>query len=170
VALAGSAARFQFDSPSFKLVARGLVALHQLIKEGKDDTPEAESIRDALDTPLKGLNRIETERAQWLSEDLYSISEPPATITQKEMNPQAQQQLNEVLEARQRREWDRSLTLLRRWRDYISPALLSYLRGSIWMEAGHPDVAKVFYGHASESDPTNANNRAIYMHALAREG
>jgi len=146
------AAHFQFDSPSFKLVARGLVALHQLIKEGNDDSPEGEAVRDALDAPLKGLNRSEKERAQWLSEDLYSVSEPPAEITQKEMDPQAQQQLNEALEARQRREWDRSLALLRRWRDYISPALLSYLRGSIWMEAGNPGVAAVFYGHASESD------------------
>jgi len=154
-------------SPSFKLVAKGLVALHRLIKDGKDDSLEAESLRDALDAPLKVLNRTEKERAQWLSEDLYSVSEPPAATTQKEMNPQAQQQLNEAFEARQSREWDQALALLRQWRECISPALLSYMRGSIWFEAGNPEVAAVFYGHASDSDPTNANYRAIYMHALA---
>ena len=58
------------------------------------------------------------------------------------------------------------LALLRRWREYIAPELLSYLRGSIWLEAGIPDVAAVFYEHASEGDPANANFRAIYMHAL----
>jgi tetratricopeptide (TPR) repeat protein len=161
------AAHPSFGSPSFQLVAKGLVALHRLIKDGKDESAEAESTRDALDAPLKALRRPENERARWLSEDLYSISEPPATVTLKEMNPQAQQQLNEAYEARQNREWDRALSLLRRWQEYISPALVSYLRGAIWLEAGNPDVAAEFYRHASESDPTNANYRAIYFHALS---
>lgn len=156
-----------FGSSSFKLVAIGLVALHQLAKDGKDDSPEAESVRDALDAPLKALNRIEKERAQWLSEDLYSVSEPPSATTQQEMNPQAQQQLNDADEARQRQDWDRALALLRRWGKHISPALLSYMRGTIWEQTGYPDVAAFFYGHASEGDPTNANYQAGYMGALA---
>jgi len=155
-----------FYSPSFHRVAKGLLALHWLIKDGKDDSPEADAVRDALDTPLNALNRIEKQRAQWLSEDLYSVSEPPHAATLKEMNSQAQEQLNEALEARQRREWDQALALLRHCRENISPALLSYIRGSIWLEAGLPDVAAVFYGHALQSDPANANYRAIYMHAL----
>ena len=157
-----------FGSSSFKLVAKGLIALHQMGKDGKDDSPEADSVRDAMDAPWNALNKTEVERAQWLSEDLYSVSEPPSASTQKEMNPQAQQQLNEAIEARQRREWDRSLALLRRWREYISPALLSYIRGRIWEETGYPAVAAAFFGHASESDPANANYRALYMEALAQ--
>ncbi len=51
-----------FGSPSFKLVAKGLVELHRLIKDGRDDSPEAEAVRDALDAPLRALNRIEKER------------------------------------------------------------------------------------------------------------
>ena len=156
-----------FGSPSFRLVAKGLVELHQLIKDGQDDAPAAESVRDALDAPLKALNPVEKERAQWLSEDLYSVSEPPAATTQKEMSPQAQQQLNEANEARQSQEWDRALALLRQWREYISPALLSYLRGRIWEDAGYPAVAAAFFGHASESDPATANYRALYLVALA---
>jgi hypothetical protein len=120
-----------------------------------------------MDAPWNALNNTEMERAQWLSEDLYSVSEPPAATTQREMNPQAQQQLNEAFEARQNREWDRALALLRRWREDISPALLSYLRGRIWEEAGYPAVAAVFFGHASECDPANANYQALYMVALA---
>ena len=79
-------AHVPFGNASFTRVAKGLVALHRLIKDGKDDSPEAESVRDALDAPLKALSRVEKDRAQWLSEDLYSISEPPATGNQKEMN------------------------------------------------------------------------------------
>jgi tetratricopeptide (TPR) repeat protein len=157
-----------FGSPSFRLVAKGLVELHRLIKAGKDDSPEAESVRDAVDAPLKALNAAEKARAQWLSEDLYSVSEPTAGSIQKQMTPQAQRQLNEALEARQNREWDRALELVRQWREYLLPAQLSYLRGSIWLEAGNFEVAAVFYEHASESDPENANYRAIYMHALEK--
>ncbi len=155
-----------FGSSSFKLVAKGLVALHILGKAGKDESPEADSVRDSLDLPLAALNRIEKERAQWLSEDLYSVSEP-SSATQKEMNPQAQQQLNEAIEARQKCEWDRALNLLRRWREYIAPPLLSYIRGSIWLAAGNADVATMFYGHATENDPENDNYQAIYLHALS---
>jgi hypothetical protein len=155
-----------FGSPSFKVVAKGLVALHRLIKEGKDDSPEAESVRDALDAPLHALNPIEKERAQWLSEDLYSVSEPLAAISQAPMDPQAQRHLDEAAEASQNKEWDRALELLRRWRESIAPALLTYLRGTIWLDAGNRDVATVFFGHAAESDPSNAKYRAIYLHAL----
>src|SRR5580692_2787275 len=108
-----------FGSQSFKLVAKGLVELHALIKRGDDDSPEAESIRDALDAPLKALNPVEKERAQFLSEDLYSVSEPPTATAQKEMNAQAQQQLNEAFEARENRKWEQALSILRRWKEYI---------------------------------------------------
>ncbi len=158
----------RISSPTFERVAKGLVALHRLIKDGRDESPEAEAFRDELDVPLKALNPTERLRAQWLSEDLYSASEPPPATEPKALNPQAQRQLNEAFEARQSREWDRALALLRRWKEYIAPGLLSYLRGSIWLDLGHPDVAAVFYCHASECDPTNANYQAIYMHVLAQ--
>src|ERR1700675_2348023 len=102
-------AHSQFENPSFRLVAKGLLALHQMGKDGKDDSPEADSVRDAMDVPWNALNKTEVERAQWLSEDLYSVSEPPAATTQREMNPQAQQALNDAIEARQSAEWDRAL-------------------------------------------------------------
>ena len=146
------------SSPSFRLVAKGLVALHRLIKEGKDESTEAEAVRDALDAPLKALSRTEAQLAQWLSEDLYSVSEPSAEGAQGEINPHLQQELNEASAARESGEWDRALVLLRRWREHIPPALLSYMRGQIWAEAGHPEAAAMFFGHASESDPNYANS------------
>ncbi len=156
----------RLGSPSFQRVARGLVDLHRLIAAGKEDSPEAESVRDAMDAPWFVLDPAEKERAQWLSEDLYSISDPPSTTDQREMNAEAQQQFNEAMEAFQEREWDRSLALLRRCQDCISPALLSYLRGRIWSGAGHPEVASVFHGHAARKDPTRANYLAIYLAVL----
>lgn len=156
-----------FGSSSFKLVAKGLIALHTLGKAGKDESPEADSVRDSLDLPLAALNRIEKERAQWLSEDLYSVSEP-SSASQKEMNPHAQQQLSEAIEAQLKGEWDRALGLLRRWKDYIAPSLLSHRRGTIWLGAGIPEIATMFYGHATESDPSTEIYQVGYLLALAK--
>jgi len=60
------------DNPNFRLVEKGLIELHQLLKQGLEDSEEAEAIRDSLDAPLDALSPSEMERAQQLSEDLYS--------------------------------------------------------------------------------------------------
>ena len=156
------------SSSSFELMAKGLIELHRLIKEGKDDSPEAESVRDALDVPLKALSPSEKERAQWLSEDLYSVSEPPAASSQKEMNAQAQQHLVEAIEAKRREEWDQALKLLRTLREQIPPDLLSYLRGGCWQGAGHPEVAAVFFDHAWESASAKVDSRTPELNDLAK--
>lgn len=56
---------------SFEIVVNGLTKLHQLIKEGKDDSVEAELIRDSLDVPLRNLSHIEKDLVQQFSENLY---------------------------------------------------------------------------------------------------
>ena len=155
-----------FGSSSFRFVAKGLIELHRLGQAGKDDSPEAESVRDALDDPLRVLNRTEKERAGWLSADLYSVSEPPAASPLKEMTPPDQQQLIEAIKAEQNQEWDRALELLRRLQEHISPALLSSLRGSIWGESGYPEVAAFFHEHAWQTDKANAKYHALYLDAL----
>ena len=160
-------AQQSFGSSSFKLMAKGLVELHRLIQEGNDDSPEGESIRDALDAPLHSLNRAEKERAEWLTIDLYSVSDPRAASPLKEMTPEAQQQLNEAYEARQSQDWDRALELLRLLQDHLSPVLLSYMRGTIWGMAGYPVVAAFFYKHVWLTDPGNAKYHTLYLSTLA---
>ncbi len=159
-------AKTHFGSSTFKLVARNLVALHRLIMEGKDDSPEAEAIRDSLEAPLKTLSKSEKERAQWLSEDLYAVSEL-GNITTLEMNQQAQRTFIAAVEARQRHEWDRALFLARQVRNSISPPLLSYFRGSTWHEAGYPEIAVEFLGHALQIETENENFRMSYLNSLS---
>ena len=160
-------AHHSFGSASFRLMAKGLVELHQLIQSGKDDSPDAEAIRDALDVPLRALSQPEKERSQWLSEDLYSVSEPPAPSDPKVTPRQAQQDYLDAYQARQSREWDRALTLLRRSGEYIAPSLLSHVRGEIWSAAGYPQVAAFFYEHASKCEPKNANYLSRYLKEVA---
>jgi hypothetical protein len=151
-------------NPNYRAVVRATRELHELIAAGKDDSPEADALRDAADGPWEGLSEVERQRVGNLSEDLYSLVEPPPAT--QPMNPEAQAKLSEVLGARQRGEWDRALDLLRQWRAYIDPAQVSYLRGSIWLEAGDPETAALFFEHAHKLEPSDGNYHAMFLHAL----
>src|SRR5437016_6606283 len=90
-------------SPNYRAFVRGIRALHRLAISGQDESPEADTVRDAMDVPWEALSEIERKRASGLSEDLYSISDPPNNH-QQVMNAQTQDKLNNALEARQRGE------------------------------------------------------------------
>lgn len=152
-------------NPSYLAMVRGTRELHRLLAAGKEDSPEADAIRDATDGPWNALSEVERNRVRNLSEDLYSLIEPPPIA--QPMNPQAQVKFNEALEAKQRGEWDNALDLLRCWRAYIDPALVSYLRGSIWLEAGDPGTAALFYEHAIQREPENKDYLEMFLHALS---
>lgn len=151
-------------NPNYLAMVRGTRELHQLLAAGKDDSPDADAVRDATDAPWESLSEVERNRVRNLSEDLYSLIEPPPAA--QPMTPQAQAKLSEAFEAKQRGELDRALDLLRRWRAYIDPALVSYLRGSIWLEAGDPGTAALFFEHASDNQRDNENYLTMFLHAL----
>jgi tetratricopeptide (TPR) repeat protein len=152
------------DSSDYLESIRGLHQLHALTVAGKDEGPEADMVRARLEGPWWRLSDVQKKRITGLSEDLYSISEPPTEA--EPMNPQAQRKLVEALDARQAKDWDKALDLLRRWGRYLEPALLSYLRGTIWMQAGDYSTATLFFQHAAEREPDNENYAVAYLWAL----
>lgn len=152
-------------SPSYLAYAQGIRELHRLALEGKEDSPEADAVRDAMDLPWDGLTEIEKKRAAGLSEDLYSISEP-SSVAPKSMNSQAQASFDAIHEARERGEWDRALHILRRWSDYLAPARASLWRGLLWSKMGDPEAAAIFYRYAISLEPENDNYLTAYLHVL----
>lgn len=151
-------------SPSYLATVRGTHELHRLIAEGKENSPEAEAIRDASDGAWEVLSEAERDRARWVAEDLYSLYEE--SPSKQEMTGEAQAGINEAYKGRERGEWDRALGQLRKWRAYLAPFLLSYLRGTIWLEAGDPATASLFFQHAHKLNPENDSYRAMYLQAL----
>src|SRR5438128_7053915 len=101
-------------NPNYLAMVRGIRELHRLIAAGKDDSPEADAVRDATDAPWQALSEAERQRVGNLSEDLYSLAEPPPVP--QPLTLEAQSNLNKLLEARKRGEWDEALALLRKWR------------------------------------------------------
>jgi tetratricopeptide (TPR) repeat protein len=153
-------------NPSYLAMVRGVRELHRLIAEGKEDSSEADAIRDATDGPWESLSEIERRRARNLSEDLYSLHELAAVPGPP--NPQTFAKLVDALEARKQGEWDRALDLLRQWGSFVDdPATVSYVRGEIWLEAGDAATAVLFFEHASKLQPDNESYRAMLLHALS---
>lgn len=134
--------------------------------KGEGEGEQADAIRDALDTPFTSLSTAEAERVRWLSEDLYSIHATEGR-SPKEPNPQVMEAFQAIYEAKGRKEWDKALTLLRRWQAYLPSAQLSYLRGSLWAGVGRYDVAAEFYEHAAQLE-SGGNYPALHLHALAK--
>ncbi len=154
-------------SANYLAVVRGLRELHRLTLDGRQDSPEADAVRDATDLPWSALTEVEKKRLAGLSEDLYSITDPPSADP-LEMNPQVQARLVEIAEARRRGEWDQALDLLRRWARYIDPDVLSYMRGATWLDAGDPETAALFFEHASSLRPENGIYLATLLATLNR--
>ena len=153
-------------SPSYVQSIQGLIRLHKLTLKVEDESPEAEAVRDSLDRPWTGLSEVEQKRITGLSEDLYSISNPSGEPIPT--NPQVKQKLSEAIEARQSGEWDKALELLRRWGKYLEPAMVSFLRGTVWQEAGDHETASLFYQHAAQLDPSDERFTSLYLSTLVK--
>jgi tetratricopeptide (TPR) repeat protein len=154
------------QSPASQEVLRGLLRLHRYTVEGKDQTQEYHETCAAMESFWGKLTPAENERLSGLSQDLYSVSDPPPGQPQEPMNAEAQAGLSEAYEARERGDWDRSLDLLRRWNAVVPRPLLFYLRARIWEDAGDKAVAAIFFDHAWRLDPSNENMRAGYLNCL----
>jgi tetratricopeptide (TPR) repeat protein len=155
-------ARHPFStSPNYLQHIRGLHRLHALTLINQDDSPEADEVRDGLDLTWYNLSETEQARIKGLSEDLYSISDPPQEPLPP--NPQVLRKLTEASEARVSEKWDLALSILRRWSRHIDTALLSYLRGGLWQEAGDDATATLFFEHATRLNPTHDPYRVRYL-------
>lgn len=142
----------------------GLKRLHALIASGQDETEAGDAIRDEMDGPWHGMSDTERRRLSNLSGDLYSLTDPPHQV--REMNPQADQRLAEVLPAMNAGELDLALTLLRRWGAFLSPADLAAKRGCAWLNFGDADTAMLFLEAATRLEPQNAEYARLYFAAF----
>lgn len=145
-----------FDNQHFRAYVRLLHQLHQMIRAGTDETEEGEALRDRMDGPANYLSQEEIDCLNTISADFYTLSDPPWQI---QLGPLlAHEELKEVLEARDARDFVKALDLLRKNQAYLDAASASSLRGSIWSQAGENEIAKDFFRRAKEleDDPSRS--------------
>jgi hypothetical protein len=140
------------DNPDYRAEIRAILQLHRMWQEGKGESPEADALRDATDGHWEHLTDIERKRLQGLSQDLNVSGDAYAL---EPMTAVGQAKLVQAGEARHGGDWDCALEILRACEKSVAPALLCYLRGAIWAEAGDKEVAAVFFRHAARIEPAN---------------
>jgi tetratricopeptide (TPR) repeat protein len=156
-----------FANPDYREYVRLLSKLHQLIREGRDDTPLGEDLRDRMDSPGSCLSPDEVLSVNGISADFYSLTDlPPTTVLSR--TAAVETDFRTALEARDRRDFGRALDLLRERAPYIKPADLSYLRGTIWGEVGESSIAVSFFQHAAQLDPNNGTYLYLVLHHLSQ--
>jgi hypothetical protein len=156
-----------FDNPNYRAEIRALLRLHQLWQEGRGDSAEADALRDATDGHWEALSEAERRRIWGLSQDLNSIENQSSHQHANALNPQLHAKLVEANEARKSGLWDRALELLRTIENDAPPALLSHLRGSIWLDAGNANVAVVFIENAARLEPDLSSYQSVILQDAA---
>lgn len=145
-----------FDNPDFLKYVRLLAKLHVAIREGWDEMPQGEALREQMDAPGNRLSHEEVVSVNGISADIYSlIDDPPEEVLP--MTADVMADLNTGLQARKSKEFTTALEILRKHAAHLPAASLAYLRGRIWLEAGEHSIALIFLERASELDPNNAN-------------
>ncbi len=156
-----------FTNPDFLKYVRLLSELHQLIRDGSDETPEGEALRDRMDGPGSRLSSDEVVSLNGISADFYSLT-ASSTRPVLPQTDDVHADLRAALEARDRKDFSRALMLLRNRSSYINPAVLSYVRGSVWGEAGEDQIAVQYFRHAAQLEPHNANYSYMELHYLSQ--
>ena len=140
-----------FQNPDFAEYVRLLGRLHQLIREGRDESEEGEALRDSMDRPGDALIDDEGRAVSDISVDLYSISDDVVEAATRRAEPFAV--LYEVEDAIARRDAMAALTLLRNHAAEFPPASLMYLRGKAFEAVEQFEIAADFFERARELSP-----------------
>ncbi len=155
-----------FDDPDFVNYVHLLYDLHVAMREGWDESAEGEALRERMEDPGSRLSGEETVSLNGISADFYSLTDE-TSATLLPITADVMADLDEAVQARESREFDMALRLLRKHSQYIPAASLSYLRGRIWMAASEYRIATAFLQRASDLDPENLNFTYVALHCLS---
>lgn len=130
---------------------RQLGELHALIRAGKQNSDEAEFIRDSMDAPWRLITPIERMHLRGLSHDLYSLSNEEVDLEfapPPRDNEERAEFMRRVRVAHEGHQWDELLSFLRPLHQEFAPSMLAYIRGHCWREMGRHLPAAWFFDHA----------------------
>lgn len=153
------------QTPVYREMVSGLLRLHRYTAEGRDKSPEYHELCATMEGYWGQLTAVEMERLGGLSEDLYTVSDPPREELEP-MTAQGQAEFTAAHEARARGDWDTALALLRKLDKIVPPAILAYLRGTIWEGLDEKQVAVVFHERAWGLDSDNQALQAAFLNVL----
>jgi hypothetical protein len=120
-----------------------LMALHRLFLEQKDESSEADELRDTMEAPWYAMTEEEQRRIRQLSADLYTIGD--RTLAAPPPGPEPSAALGRALDAG---DWDAVLALLQEHPGLAPPAERAHLRAMAWAGLAVPIAAVAFHEDA----------------------
>lgn len=146
-----------------------LVKLHNLIAQGSGDTPEADELRDHMDTPWHDMNEQENRIASQLSEDLYLLESQSSLPHPSDdtFSPNLSEALGT---ARNANNYLLTLELLSKRSSEIGASRAMSLRGSSYVHLGMPDVAMLFYEKAVDFSANPTPALIGFLHSMTQAG
>jgi tetratricopeptide (TPR) repeat protein len=155
------------SSEAFRRYVALLRRLHRLFFDGKEDSQEADGIRDAMDGPWDELTAEQREIVSGLAADLNSIRRgAPASEIPREGAPAENERA--LSRSYQAGNWDDVLKYLRRLAPFRQPAHVEYLRGRAWSNLLDDDTALLFFEHSRCIDPDNKTIAYAALQCLAK--
>lgn len=137
-----------FDNPNFITYVRLLGELHCLIRQGRDEGPEGELLRDHMDAPGERLSQRERVAVKGIAADFYSLAES-RDVSPADGAP-GEDLVRAAVRERESRRFLEALELARQCKGLLSPARLAELRGTIWQAAKEPKIAQMFFDSAAQ--------------------
>ena len=131
-----------FHSPPLLEYERLLVQLHQEFKAGRHEGPEADRIRDAMETPWYEMTENERNSIEDLSGDLYFIEFEKKNVMPNEGKTQEEIQKNLVC-ALKENNYPIALNFLRKLEKFET--IHFYIIGRCWEKLGFVVAAECFY-------------------------
>ncbi|HZK82116.1 MAG TPA: hypothetical protein VFC46_13635 [Humisphaera sp.] len=123
--------------------------LHLLTVSGHECTAAADTVRDRMDEPWSHLDDAMIDRVRGLSADLYTIEGVPRREVPLPPIAASTSLAQQLVLAKNARDWDKALRLLRDIAPYLAPESVAHIRGTIWLELGFPSIAVLFFRYAS---------------------
>ena len=162
----GARTKNNMSREHYEAYKRMLLKLHELDAQGKDQSLEANKIRDEMELPEQHLTEQEQERLNGLSGDLYMLV---GTEVKEPSDPNVTRK--DFFNSWQAQDWDRVLKLLQ-IKDilHIHEHQLAALRATCWEALGDYDVALLFIEHAIKLDPKNPRYHFLKIHLLLKLG
>lgn len=147
--------------------AQGVRELFALGVQGRNNSPEADAVRDRLEILWSRLSESERQRVERLSADLDSLETPPPGPAV--VSPAGMQKLAEVFALNQMGAPDRALDLLFEHRASMPLGTLSYVRALCRTILGDLDSALLFAEHAAQLLPNDAECAALVQSIKERK-
>lgn len=162
-------ARLPADRDTSAAVAaymRSIIRLHELDLQGRDDSPEADEVRDSADWAWPILKRADIERLRWFSQDLFMLGkgEPGEATATVPITAELQ---NEYGGAKSRSDWVAVLHVLRKLPANYPHASRAFIFGLAWMQVLGPEAALPFLQDAVRLNPGDLQFKIVLMSCLA---